>query len=160
MLRCELEDSPKSSESLIKLCDYSNVNATDMTEIREIISYLQLPSYQVQEGDYLSIYIVDNRAECVKGYLAVWHNRGIACINTDRLKLWGDWEESNKLVLSEFLEEGENRDGTVISGRRAYNTDGVKGIYSQGRFFRFTDYAQDFKTVPQPRLPTGTNISC
>jgi hypothetical protein len=159
MLKCELTDLSDRSESLIKLCEYTDVTVIDIPEIEEIFSYLQLPLYQVREGDYLSIYIVDNRMKSVKGYLAIWHNKGIACINTDAINLWGEWEENNMLVLSGILEAGEYIDGGTIMGRRAYNTDGAGGIYSQGRFFKFIDYAPVYEAAPEPLAPTGLNIS-
>ena len=159
MLKCDMADLSDRSENLIKLCEYTNVTVIDIPEIEEIISYLQLPLYQVQEGDNLSVYIVDNRLKLIKGYLAIWHNKGIACINIDSLQLWGEWEENNMLVLSEILEVGEYVEGGVITGRKAYNTDGARGIYSQGRFFKFIDCAPDYETASAPLSPIGLNIS-
>jgi len=147
MLKYQLTGFTTGQQSLIKLCEYSNVTFADITEIGDIISYLQLPLYQVQPGDSITIFIVDNRLEKTKGFLAIWHNKGVACISTDSIRLWGEWEEKHHLVLSEELEVGEEMDGAVIMGRVAYNTDGVRGIYSQGKFFRQLDYLQELDSI-------------
>ena len=99
MTICELVDFSNRSQSLIKLCEYPTVTLTDLAEIKDIISYIQLPLYQVQEGDNLSIHIVDNRIDGIKGFMAIWHNKGIACINTGMITEWGKWDDENKLIL-------------------------------------------------------------
>lgn len=135
MTRCELIDYSGRFESLIKLCGYSAVSMGDLSEIKEIISYIQLPSYQVQEGDNFFIFIIDNRVEGIKGFLAIWQNREMACLNIGNGNVWGKWEKQHNLLLTDEYEIGEEADGTEVAGRVVYNSHGIGGIYSQGRFY-------------------------
>ena len=139
MTRYVLTDFSDRSESLIKLCEYPTVTTTNLSEIKEIISYLRIPLYQVQEGDNLIIYIVDNRIEEIRGFIAVWRNKDIACINIGEMTIWGMWDETDKVLVTDEFEAGEDGEGNCVMGRRAFNAHGLSGIYSRGLFYRLPD---------------------
>ena len=139
MPSCDYADFSVREDSLIKLCEYPEVSLSDMDEIKEIVSYLPLPLSQVKEGDELTISIIDNRIEGVKGFLSIWHNRGIACINTGADTVWGKWNEDERVLLTGESEIADENASSAIIGEIAYNSHGIRGIYSQGIFFRLVD---------------------
>ena len=141
---CELVDYSERPESLIKLCEYPSVTAEDLAAIKDILPD-QLA--KVCKEDYLTIYIVDNRTDGIKGLLMIWHRKGKACFDTGDGNVWGDWEEGAKLVVTEEFEGAKDHDGMEVMGRIAYNTHGMRGIYSQRRFFTLFDYAMQATAV-------------
>jgi hypothetical protein len=140
MVECELVDYSARPESLIMLFEKPAVTVDDLAAIKDI---LPCQWAQVRAGDDLSIYIVDNRTEGVKGLLTVWHGKEKACIDTGDGNVWGDWKEDAKLIVTEEYEEAKDVAGMEVMGRIAYNAHGVRGIYSQRRFFTLFDYAMD-----------------
>ena len=150
----ELADYSDRSESLIKLCEYPQVTLDNIVEIKEIISYIQLPLYQVQEGDNLTIYIIDNRVDEIKGFLAIWRNKGVACLNTGSKTVWGNWEEAEKTFMTEDFEAGLDVKGDPITGRIAYNAHGIRGIYTQGSFYRLHGSDSNLHLIP-PESPVN-----
>jgi len=156
MTRYELADFPEREESLIKLCEYPTVTTTNLSEIKEIISYLRLPHYQVQEGDNLIIYIVDNRFEEIRGFIAIWRNKDIACINTGDRTVWGMWDETAKVLVTDEFEAGEDGEGNRVMGRRAFNAHGLSGIYSLGLFYRLLYDAEEVKHVAE--MPPAVHL--
>jgi hypothetical protein len=144
MMMCELVDYSERPESLIMLYECPAVTVGDIAAIND---FLPDQSAQIREGDDLTIYIVDNRTEGVKWLLTIWHNKGKACIDTGDGNVWGDWEEAAKLIVTEEYEEAEDDDGMEVMGRIAYNSHGMRGIYSQRRFFTLRDYAMEARAI-------------
>ena len=144
MVECELIDYSERPESLIMLFKYPAVTVNDIAAIKDI-----LPDQwaQVRAGDDLSIYVVDNRTEGVKGLLTVWHGKEKACIDMGDGNVWGDWQEDAKLIVTEEYEEAKDDDGMDIMGRIAYNSHGMRGIYSRRRFFTLYDHGMDAAAV-------------
>lgn len=140
MAYCELVDYSDRTGSLIKLYEYPAVTLADIAEVRDVIPDLM---DQVDEGDELVVYIVDNRTEGFKGLLTIWNRKGMACIDLGEGAVWGDWEMEPSLVVTEEFEEAEDDRGMAVAGRIAFNTHGVRGIYSHGEFFTLFDADED-----------------
>lgn len=128
------------------LIDYSTRDDSSMTLVtsgpvtKHTIAHLKqaLPPGQdryVVEGDKMAVYQLDNPLGEIRGTLVIWLNKGKACINTDTGRIWGDWEDAQKLVLTEDYDEAEDPDGKSVMGRRAYNIFGMRGIYAQKTFY-------------------------
>ncbi len=145
MKACKMIDFSERSDSLIKLCKYPAVSIDDLAEIGEIAAYIQLPLERVREGDNLAIYIIDNRIDEIKGFLAIWHDQGSGCIDMGDDTAWGKWDDADKILLTEDFETAEERDGSMIRGRIAYNGHGIRGIYAQGKFYRLIDDRHGFR---------------
>ena len=103
-----------------------------MVEVRDIIPD-QMD--QVEEGDELVLSIVDNRVEGGKGLLTVWPGKGMACIDMGDGATWGEWNAEHGLILTEEFGEESDHDGETVMGRIAWNTHGIRGILSGGRFY-------------------------
>jgi hypothetical protein len=133
---CEFVDYSDRPESLITLYEYREVTPVDIAEVRDVIPD-QMD--QVEGGDALAIYIIDNRIEGVKGLLTVWPDKEIACIDMGNGAICGEWEEAHNLVVTEEFEEEKDDEGLAVMGRIAYNTHGVRGIFSRGSFYTLHD---------------------
>ncbi len=48
---------------------------------------------------------------------------------------WPVWDENEELVLTEEYAEAMDLVGMTVKGQLAYNTHGVRGIYSDGDFY-------------------------
>jgi hypothetical protein len=120
-------------QCLVELYDYRCVTREDIDVIKHLI-----PSdryRQVEVGDSIAVYIIDNRIESVQGLLTIWHNKEIACLDKGEGKIWGDWAEEVRLVITDDFEEVEDEDGMTSISRIAYNTHGLRGKYAGGRFY-------------------------
>lgn len=146
MWKCELVDYSGRSESLIKLYDCAAVTADDLASIKEI---LPEHSTHVYEGDVLTIYIVDNRTEGIKGLLSIWHRKENARLNMGDGNIWGDWEVDAKLLVTEDFAVAEDKNGMAVMGRIAYNNHGIRGLYSRGSFFTLSDHEIDAMAINQ-----------
>lgn len=133
MAFCELVDYSERSGSMIELYVFPAVTRKDIVEVNGVISPDQFE--RVEEGDSLGVYIVDNRVEGIRGLLTIWHNKGVACFNRGDNAAWGEWEPEAGLVLTADLEEAKDEDGAAVMGRIAYNTHGIRGVYSRERFY-------------------------
>ena len=138
MKSCELVDYSHRTESLITLYEYLHVTPADIAEVRDIIPD-QMD--QVEGGDALAIYIIDNRIEGVRGLLTVWPGKGMASIDMGNGTIWGEWEEGHNLVVTEEFDEEKDEEGVAVMGRIAYNTHGMRGIFSRGDFYTLLDGA-------------------
>jgi hypothetical protein len=125
-------DHSDRAASLIELYRFQAVTLEEMGEIRDVIPDQMS---EVEEGDDLIIYIVDNRVEGVRGLLTIWPGKEMACIDMGTGTLWGDWREDEQLVLTEEFDEVKDEEGMPVMGRVAYNTHGLPGIYCQGVFY-------------------------
>ena len=133
MAYCALIDYSERPASTIELYEYLAVTQDDIAEIRDSIPPAHME--KVEEGDFLVVYIVDNRIEGIIGILTVWYNKTIACIDTGNGAVWGDWELDKELVVTGTPEEAQDNHGMIVKGRVAYNNHGIRGIYSGGRFY-------------------------
>lgn len=141
MAFCALIDHSERPASIIELYNYPAVTKDNLTVVEGIMPLDQLA--QVEEGDALVIYIVDNRPDEVMGILTVWGNKSIASIDTGNGTVWGDWKRDDQLVLTLDIEAAADNDGNVVRGRIAYNSHGIKGIYSDGRFYTIREPVSD-----------------
>lgn len=129
---CDMIDYSGRPSSLIELYRFPAVTLEEICEIRDVIPDQMT---EVEEGDDLILYIVDNRVEGVKGLITIWPGKEMACIDMGAGPLWGDWRSDEQLVLTEEFDEVKDADGMPVMGRVAYNTHGLRGIYSQGIFY-------------------------
>jgi len=136
MGECEMVDYTDRPASLITLYEYRHVTTADFAEVRDVIPDLM---DQVEEGDALLVSIIDNRVEGIKGLLTVWPGKGMACIDMGNGTIRGEWEEDHHLVVTEEFEEEKDDDGLAVMGRIAYNTHGMRGIFSRGCFYTLHD---------------------
>lgn len=137
MAFCELVDYSGRPGSLIELYEYPVITRKDIAEVRGVISSDQME--RVEEGDFLGVYIVDNRIEGIRGLLTIWHNKGMACFDRGSSAAWGVWEQDKGLVLTAKMEEAKDEEGAAVTGRVAYNTHGVRGIYAREKFYTLPD---------------------
>lgn len=140
---CKFVDYSARPESLITLYEYREVTPSDIAEMKDVIPD-QMD--QVEEGDAVAVYIVDNRIEKVKGLLTVWPSKNMASIDMGDGIVWGEWEEKRGLVVTEEFGEEQDEDGQAVMGRMAYNTHGMLGIFSHGEFYTLHDMD---KMVPE-----------
>ena len=153
MIICEPVAYSGRPESLITLYECPSVSTDDIASMKHVIPDQVA---HVENGDKLTIYIVDNRIEEIKGVLTVWHVKGRARMNTGHGNIWGDWEEDAKLLVTEeFVEDAEDGNGREVMGRIAYNTHGMRGIYSRGKFFTLLDSGGNELNTSQSRLSAG-----
>ncbi|KAF0219949.1 MAG: hypothetical protein FD174_1673 [Geobacteraceae bacterium] len=89
----------------------------------------------IEAGDVISVIYFDNKTDVIRGTITIWHNKSMAAIHRGGESIWGDWDESAELVVTEEYEETWNSHGEEISGRIAYNSYGVEGILSCGEFY-------------------------
>jgi len=156
MVFCENIDYAGRDASMIELYRYPAVTRDEIATLREVLSPVQL--VQVTEGDSLHAYIVDNRIEGVVGLLTIWDNRPIACLDTGFGAVWGAWDRDRQVLVTDDAMEAEGDGGAVIRGKTAYNSHGVKGIFSGGIFHtisaddpcRAEQYFSDLVCAPLP----------
>lgn len=137
MTICKLVDYSERALRPIELFKYDSVIRDNIAELKEVLPADQLE--KMEEGDSLSIYIIDNHIESFKALLTIWHNKGVACIDTGIGSIWGEWKQEAELLLTFEFEEGKDDKGVAVMGRIAYNIHGIKGIYSQGKFYTVLD---------------------
>ena len=105
--------------------------------IKETVPADQLS--QVEGGDDISVYAVDGPSVDRSRRMTIWYNKEMAAIETPQGSIWGDWDEEEELLLTEDFEEAQTADGVPVNGRIAYNLIGLRGIYSSGNFYIFSD---------------------
>ena len=130
---CRLVDYSDRQECLIELYNFNRFTRENLRDARSVI-----PSghfWQVEPGDHIVAYIIDNRIEGIQGMLTLWHNKGVACLDKGEGKIWGDWLEVEKLLMTYEFEEVQDLYGTESIGRISYNTHGVRGKYQAGKFY-------------------------
>ncbi len=139
MTGCDYIDYSGRKESLIIVLTRRSVSLDDLAMVRESVPPEQRD--QVEEGDAVTVFRLDNPVEGITGTLTVWHDKGMAGIDTGSGTSWGDWDEERMLVLTEEFEEEHGSAGEIIMGRVAYNTHGIRGIFSRGTFYTLLDRA-------------------
>ena len=132
MARCERLDYTYRDDSLVPLVEYHQVTQGSMATLGESVYPEHLA--EIEEGDEIAVYRIENRVEAISGTLIIWYNKEMACINIGNGNAWGDWDEEAELVISEEFAEARDEDGLVLAGRIAYNTHGIRGIYKYGIF--------------------------
>ncbi len=137
MTGCDFIDYSDRKGSLATVLTRRSVSLDDLAMVRESIPPEQRD--QVEEGDAVTVYLLDNPVEDIKGTLTVWHDKGMAAIDTGSGTSWGDWDEEHMLLLTEEFEEERDPDGEMIMGRVAYNTHGIRGILFRGTFYTLLD---------------------
>ena len=118
---------------LIELHDFHPVTSDNLRYAKSVI-----PSghfWQVERGDHIVAYIIDNRVEGIQGTLTVWHNKEVACLDQGEGQIWGDWLEAQKLLVSYEFQEVQDLHRVARIGRIAYNSHGVRGTYEGGKFY-------------------------
>jgi hypothetical protein len=133
MERCRFVDYSDRPDCLVELHDYRCVTLDNIGDASYAVAQDRFS--QVEVGDHISVYLIDNRIEGIQGVLTIWHNREIACLDRGEGKVWGDWLEDLKLVMTDDFEEVEDEDGMARIGRIAYNTHGMRGKYGGGKFY-------------------------
>ena len=133
MALCELIDYSVRPASTIELYEYLAVTRDDIAEVADVLPPDQVE--QVTEGDFLVVYIVDNRVEKVRGLLSVWFNTTTAGIDTGSGTVWGEWDLDRELVVTAEAVEGRDADGGSLQGWIAYNSHGMRGIYTGEHFY-------------------------
>lgn len=109
------------------------VTQENFADISEVVSPDQ--SGAMEEGDVVSVICFENKTTVTQGTIIIWHNKVMAAVHLDGGCIWGNWDEAAGLVVTEEFEEGWTTHGEEISGRIAYNTYGLEGIFSCGEFY-------------------------
>ena len=133
MNRCELLDYSDRDECLQPVVESLNVTQRSKEFLQMFVSQDKLE--KMEEGDEIAIYRLNNPVEGISGELLILYSKAIACINTGNGNVWGDWDEDNELLLTEEFEEAKDEEGVAVMGRVAYNTQGIRGIYSRGECY-------------------------
>jgi hypothetical protein len=133
MTCCDFIDYSDRDESLVPVLDYQSVTLSNIEKVKQIVPIDQ--QEQVEEGDDIAVYDIDNTIEGIKGKLTIWYNKDVACIDINDFSIWGYWDENDELVLTEEYVEAKDAVGVSINGQLAYNTHGVRGIYRDGNFY-------------------------
>jgi hypothetical protein len=132
MARCELLDYSDRDDSMLSLVEYHQVTRGSLETLREYVLPDQMA--QIEEGDEIEIYRIENCVDGISATLIIWYNKEMACIDTGSGSVWGDWDEDAELVVTEEYGEAEDAEGIPIAGRLAYNTHGVRGIRAREAF--------------------------
>jgi len=133
MESCRLVDYSDRPECLIELHNFDCVTHETLRDARSAIVTGHFGPVEV--GDRIVSFIVDNRTEGVQGLLTVWRNKGVACLDKGEGKIWGDWQEDEKLVLTYDFQEVKGLRGTPAIARIAYNVHGMRGVWEGGKFY-------------------------
>lgn len=135
--RIDLTGYPNKPKAIIY---YVSVTSQNAKMVKDSIPADQIR--HVEAGDEMSVYAIDGSASNSPRRLTIWYNKEVAAIETAEGSIWGDWDE-DKLLLTEEFEEAQDVDGSSIGGRIVYNLFGLRGIYSSGNFYLFTDSTSD-----------------
>lgn len=137
MLTCIRVDLSEYREEPEAIIDYVSVSLHNARRVKESVPADQLN--QIESGDDISVYAVGGSATGRSRRITIWYNKEMAAIETPEGSIWGDWDEEEELLLTEEFEEAKAADGSPVNGRIAYNLHGLRGIYSSGNFYLFTD---------------------
>jgi hypothetical protein len=96
MVRCELINYSDREDSLVSLIEYHQVTRRGMESLRESVRPEMMA--QIEEGDEIALYEIDNRVEGISGTLIIWYNKDTACIDTGGGSVWGNWEDRKSVV--------------------------------------------------------------
>lgn len=133
MTYCDFKDYSDRDESLVPVLDFQTVTLSNIERVKRIVPVDQ--QEQVEEGDDIAVYAIDNTIEGIKGKLTIWYNKEMACMDINNYSIWGDWDENDELVMTEEYAEAKDPVGMTVNGQLAYNTHGVRGIYKDGNFY-------------------------
>ena len=133
MTYCDFKDYSDRDESLVPVLDFQTVTLSNIERVKRIVPVDQ--QEQVEEGDDIAVYDIDNTIEGIKGKLTIWYNKEMACMDINNYSIWGDWDENDELVMTEEYAEAKDLVGMTVNGQLAYNTHGVRGIYRDGNFY-------------------------
>ena len=137
MLTCIRMDLSEYQEEPEALIDYVSVSLQNARKVKESVPADQLS--QIESGDDISVYAVDGPSADRSRRMTIWYNKEMAAIETPEGSIWGDWDEEGELLLTEEFAEAQTVDGSPVNGRIAYNLLGLRGVYSSGDFYLFTD---------------------
>jgi len=98
---------------------------------------------QIEGGDEISVYALEGPSADRSRRMTIWYNKEMAAIETPEGSIWGDWDEDEELLLTEEFGVAQAVDGSSVNGRIAYNLLGLRGLYSSGHFYLFTDSRGD-----------------
>ena len=124
-------------EAPARLVEYVTVSSDNISRIRKTVPNDQREF--VEDGDELCVYVLGGTEGDGRRRLTVWFNKEMAAVETGDGSVWGDWDEDEELLTTEELEKGEDAEGSVILGRKAYNIYGHCGIYAAGKFYTLVD---------------------
>ena len=110
------------------------VSGENLKEILGVTASEQHP--MINLGDTISVVFFNNITLRSAGTVTIWHNNNYAAIKTYSTSLAGEWLDAHKLIVSEEREEGRTMNGELVTGNRAMDIYGTRGIYSCGEFFR------------------------
>lgn len=141
MPTCIRMDHSEYQEEPQALIEYVSVSLQNAKMVKETVPADQLG--QIEGGDDISVYAVDGPSVDRSRRMTIWYNKEMAAIETPKGSIWGDWDEEEELLLTEDFEEAHTVEGSPVNGRIAYNLRGLRGIYSSGNFYLFSDSEGD-----------------
>jgi len=133
MTCCDFIDYSDRDESLVPVLHCKTIMMNNIEKVKQIVPIEQ--QGQIEEGDDIGVYDINNTIEGIKGKLTIWFNKEMACIDINDHSTWGCWDEIEEMVLTEEYAEAKDTDGITVKGQLAYNTHGVRGIYGDGNFY-------------------------
>jgi hypothetical protein len=133
MTYCDFIDYSDRDDSLVPVLDFQTVTLSNIERVKQTVPIDQ--QEQVEEGDDIAVYDIDNTIEGIKGKLTIWYNKEMACMDINNYSIWGHWDENDELIMTEEYAEAKDPVGMTVTGQLAYNIHGVRGIYSGGNFY-------------------------
>lgn len=133
MKSCKNLSLTQAAGQFIYVFRHEIVTEYNSEKVKGVVSLDQREA--IEEGDVISVIYFDNKTDVIRGTITIWHNKSMAAIHKGGDTIWGDWDETAELVVTEEYEETWNSHGEEISGRIAYNSYGVEGILSCGEFY-------------------------
>lgn len=112
---------------------YVTVNPRNSMMVKDAVPRDQVRHIEV--GDEMSVYAVNSSVASSPLRFTIWYNKEMAAIETSEGSIWGDWDEEEKLLLTEVFEQAEDIYGYPVGGKIAHTLIGHSGIYSSGKFY-------------------------
>jgi hypothetical protein len=116
---------------------YVTVTPKNTTMVKNAVPRDQFKRIEV--GDEMSVYAINSSVANSPRRFTIWYNKEMAAIETSEGSIWGDWDEEEKLLLTEVFQEAQDVYGYSVGGRIAHNLLGHSGIYSSGKFYLLTE---------------------
>lgn len=105
---------PKQKSQVIRVVRKMIVTEDNLHEIKGLISTEQ--HEKINPGDIISVILFYNNCNGAHGAVTIWHNKFMAAIKMMDNDLFGEWDEKNKVVITEEKEMAWTIHGEELSG--------------------------------------------
>jgi len=133
MQRCDWIDYSHREQWLTQLFDAKHLVHDDLSRLKDLVPSDQLD--RLEPGDDFSLYLIDNREEGNQALFSLWSDIGMAAMNFGDVTVWGHFDVTNELLLTEEFAVAIDSFGNCVKGTVAYNLHGIRGIFATGSFY-------------------------